>query len=231
MRFRHGRVEIVLHTLQPGEGDDDGALPLLLLHRLGGSSADWPAAAIVWPGPVHALDFAGHGASGHVVGRGYYPEYFLADADLALERVGDRAALVGAGIGGYVALLLAGARPGRIPASLLLPGRGLEGGDAQPDPARRPPSLEDFERHVAEHARDYAPGTDALVARCERDLRPVDYAASFADAAGPLLVSEQAARARPEGPSWLAEVLRQPRTEIVPDDLALALARLRELSG
>ena len=104
MKLRHSRVELTLHELTAVKGE-----PLLLLHALGGQTDDWPAEAITaWPGPVYGLDFAGHGQSAASTG-GYYPELYAAEADLVLEHLGDQAALAGAGVGAYVALLLAGA--------------------------------------------------------------------------------------------------------------------------
>ena len=50
-KLRHGRTELVLHTLREGDGE---APPLLLLHELGGSSARWRDAAAGWPGAVRA---------------------------------------------------------------------------------------------------------------------------------------------------------------------------------
>jgi pimeloyl-ACP methyl ester carboxylesterase len=81
---------------------------------------------------VLAVDFCGHGESEPLRGGGYWPELLLGDADIALEQIG-QAAVIGAGLGAYIALLLAGARPQSVPAALLLPGRGLAGGGPQPD--------------------------------------------------------------------------------------------------
>ncbi len=73
MRLIHRRIEIELHALRAGEG-----VPLLLLHELGGSASQWsPELIESWPGPVHALDFSGHGASDFLEGGGYYSEHFL----------------------------------------------------------------------------------------------------------------------------------------------------------
>ena len=59
MELRHGRIALALRRVREGEGT-----PMLLLHALHGSSADWGSGPAGWPGPVCALDFAGHGRSG-----------------------------------------------------------------------------------------------------------------------------------------------------------------------
>ena len=63
MAIRHGRVSIALHALREAEGP-----ALLCLHAVGGSARDFREAARLWPGPVHALDFSGHGDSGPLRG-------------------------------------------------------------------------------------------------------------------------------------------------------------------
>ncbi len=224
MKIQHGRVSLELHERQTADGES-----LLLLHELGGDSGDWSDGWSGWPGSVYALDFAGHGASGQVRGGGYYPEYFLADADLALERIGDRVVIAGSGIGAYVALLLAGARADRVSAALLLPGRGLSGGGAEPAPDPAPyESAEEWWRRVDEDARRYAPGTDPMASACEHDIRPAGYAAQFASAAKRLLFADAAER---DGatPVWWRAAREATPGEIVPADLAAALTCLRPL--
>src|SRR5262249_24458560 len=86
MRLTHGRITLELHQLAQASGPT-----VLLLHALGGSSADWSApsgAALgeptaTWPGSIYALDFCGHGRSQRLTGGGYYPELLLGDADVA----------------------------------------------------------------------------------------------------------------------------------------------------
>jgi pimeloyl-ACP methyl ester carboxylesterase len=177
----HGETSLALHTLREGSNG------VLLLHELGGASTDWREVVERWPGAVHALDFAGHGGSGWRRGGGYTPELFAADADAALALLGP-CYLVGAGLGAYVALLLAGGRPALVPAALCLPGAGLDGGGAVPDPARRPV--------VPLVGEAMSPDCDPLTRLCDHDLRPVDYAGAFAREARHLLLAEDAA-ARP----------------------------------
>ena len=65
--LRHGRVALALHELRAGTGR-----PLLLLHGLGERSPEKvPSDAEAWSGPVHALDFTGHGQSTITVGGGF----------------------------------------------------------------------------------------------------------------------------------------------------------------
>lgn len=221
MKLVNGRVIVRLHELRPGE-----AMPLLLLHELGGAAADWREADWSgWDGPVYALDFAGHGASGHTRGAGYYPELFLADADLALEALDDCAAVAGAGIGAYIALLLAGSRPDRVPGALLLPGRGLEGGGAEPsfaEEVRDGLARWEAQREVA--AGTYDAGTDPGVCRCEQDIRPIDYVRDFAGAAKKLLFSDEVTEAA--APAWWRVARTESAGTSVSGGCAAAVKRL-----
>jgi pimeloyl-ACP methyl ester carboxylesterase len=211
--LRHGRVSIALHPLREAAGP-----ALLCLHAVGGSARDFREAASLWSGPVFALDFAGHGDSGRLRGGAYHPELLAGDADAALAHVGS-AHLVGAGIGAYVALLLAGGRPDAVPAALLLPGAGLEGGGADPDFASNTqPRWTDFGAPL--------PGCDPAVRRLERDFRPADYAGEFARAARRLLLAEGDF----PRPPWWETVRAGPTATPAPGDLAGALARLAALA-
>jgi pimeloyl-ACP methyl ester carboxylesterase len=214
IRLRHGRVPIALHRLREGSGAS-----LLCLHALGGSAADFREAARRWPGPVFALDFSGHGASGPLRGGGYFPENLAGDADAALAEIGP-VLLAGTGVGAYVALLLAGGRPDAAPAALLLPGAGLAGGGPSPDPS--PDSMALWAEFGAP-----LPGCDPAVRRLERDIRPPDYAESFARAARRLLLAEGDF---PQPPWWQA-VRSSPTVTPVKNDLAEGIAQLAALSG
>jgi len=209
MRLEHGRIALELHELTHRAGPS-----LLLLHALYGSSTDWGEAPAAWPGPVYALDFSGHGQSDWVVGGGYCPELLAADADVALAHLG-RAAVAGAGLGAYVALLLAGARPDTVPAALLLAGAGLDGAGPVPLYDRDLP----VERTESEQAQS---AHDPLVWVTELTVRPVDYAASFAQRARRLLVAENGT-ARPP---WWEALRHHPNCELVNDDVRNALQRL-----
>jgi pimeloyl-ACP methyl ester carboxylesterase len=160
----HNRVQLALHELRVGDG-----VPLLLLHGLGEQSPSTvPAWAATWNGPVFALDFTGHGASTVPAGGGYSAEILLADADIALARLGS-ATVVGRGLGGYIALMLAGARPTLVRGAVVCDGPGLWGGPSGPTSSSYT-TVEDMRT---------TPDPYALI-ELSRDLRPRDYAALFA---------------------------------------------------
>lgn len=191
----HNRVELALHTLRSADGP-----ALLLLHGLGERSPDdVPAAVETWPGPVHALDFTGHGASTMPVGGGYTAEILMGDADAAIQHLG-AATVVGRGLGAYVALLIAGARAEQVRGAVLADGPGLSGG----------PSVPTSQPVFSLDAVESTPDPYAL-AELGRDLRPPDYATAFSrlalqgsDLEQPLTV---AARFRP---AWLAAIAGEP---------------------
>ncbi|MFZ9041935.1 MAG: alpha/beta fold hydrolase [Ilumatobacteraceae bacterium] len=195
----HNRVRLALHTLRPGRVD--AARPtLLLLHGLGESSPtqvpDWAAD---WAGRIVALDFTGHGASTLPAGGGYTAELLMADADVALAHLGE-VTIVGRGIGAYIALLLAGARSDLVRGVVLADGPGLSGG----------PSVATSQPIIVLPNVDRTPDPYALV-ELGRDLRPPDYAATFArlsvqasDLDEPIVVT---AAFRPE---WLSAVAAEP---------------------
>jgi pimeloyl-ACP methyl ester carboxylesterase len=192
IELHHGELKVCLHALRR-EGE---AEPLLLLHALGGSAADWDVGRLAWPGPVYALDFSGHGHSDSVRGGAYHPEYWACDADIALAAIGGRASLVGAGVGAYVALLLAGARAQEITRALLLAGAGLDGGGAMPD----------FERpfQPPQHPRGprlSTPSTDPAVDFSQFGVRTPKYASGFARAARRIVLLEDG---WPRPPWWHA---------------------------
>lgn len=198
-RLRHGRIRLALHRLREGSGR-----PLLLLHGLGERSP-WavPSWAAGWPGPVAALDFTGHGDSDVPAGGGYTCEVLMADADIALEALGGEATVAGRGLGGYVALMIAGARPTGVRGAVIADGPGLAGGGPIPATPWIPPP--DLPRPVG--------GTPDPLALIElsRDIRPPDYAVTFVHQAVSLSGLEEpicvAARVRPP---WLAAVADLP---------------------
>lgn len=206
----HNRVSLALHTLR----SDPDAPTLLLLHGLGESSPDHvPAWAAGWSGRIVALDFTGHGASTLPAGGGYTAELLMADADAAAAHLGE-VTIVGRGIGAYIALLLAGARSDLVRGVVLADGPGLSGG----------PSVATSQPIVVMPAVDRTPDPYALV-ELGRDLRPPDYAATFArlsvqssDLDEPIVVT---AAFRPE---WLAAVAAEPGVGQA-TDIAEALTR------
>jgi len=207
-RLRHARIELALHELRPGTGR-----ALLLLHGLGERSPSaLPAFAESWPGSVFALDFSGHGESGCSVGGGYTAEVLMGDADTALRLLAD-ATLLGRGLGAYVALLLAGARPTHVRGAVLCDGLGLAGGGAE----AATPSV------VFPNPHALAPPDPFALVELARDVRPPDYATAFVRQANELSGLE-----RPfsvccaEKPDWLEAVLREPGVQSASIEDALA---------
>lgn len=211
--IRHSRVDLALHHLRGAEGP-----ALLLLHGLGERSpAVVPPVAAAWPGPVHALDFTGHGASTVPTGGGYTCEVLMADADAALAHLGP-ATVLGRGLGAYVALLLAGARPTDVRGAVLLDGPGLFGGPSAP----ASPSIV----QLAPARERTAPDPYALV-ELTRDVRPPDYAASFAGQASHLSGLEHPVSVAAIGrPPWLEAVV-----EVIGARVATAAEALADYAG
>ena len=203
----HNRIQLALHELR-GSGE---SRPLLLLHGLGDASpASVPAWAEPWPGAVFALDFTGHGASTVPVGGGYGAEMLLADADAALAELGE-VTVVGRGLGAYIALMLAGARPALVRGTVLCDGPGLAGGAVAPT----------SQSFFVLPSRTHAPDPYALL-ELSRDLRPPDYATTFVRLAleGSQL-REPIAVAAIVRPPWLAAVVEEVGVVTAPVDEAL----------
>lgn len=192
--LRHNRVELALHCLrESGDGH-----PLLLLHGLGEQApAEVPVYAASWPGAIWALDFTGHGRSTIPNGGGYTAEVLMGDADAALEHLGP-ATILGRGLGGYVALLVAGARHDIVRGAVITDGPGLFGGPSGPTSpvlVTVPPGVQ-------------GPPDPFVMLELSRDIRPPDYVLSFARAAiehssleSPITVSAMGR------PPWLAAVV------------------------
>lgn len=206
----HNRVSLALHELRGGEGRT-----LLLLHGLGERSPEEvPVYAAGWPGPIAALDFTGHGASTVPAGGGYTAEMLMADADIAVEHFG-QVTLLGRGLGAYIALLVAGARPDRVLGAVLADGPGLSGG----------PSVPTSQAVFTLDVDGRAPDPYALV-ELGRDLRPPDYATAFVRLA--LQSSELTAPVQVTArfrPAWLDAVANEPGVGVAPS-IEEALARL-----
>jgi pimeloyl-ACP methyl ester carboxylesterase len=202
--LRHSKVTLALHPLRAARRT--GVRPLLLLHGRGeATAANVPEAAEPWPGAVFGLDFTGHGASTLPRGGGYTAEQLMADADIALEHLGP-ATLLGRGLGAYVALLLAGARPTLVRGAILRDGPGLAGGGPRPTTPSIP--------WPAERDDGRTPDPFALV-DLARDVRPPDYATSFTRQAGQLSGLEQPISVCSfERPDWLAAVCEEPGVAI-----------------
>lgn len=216
--LQHGRTALALHTLKRAPGRR-----LLLLHALRGSSADWGDDVLAWPGDVYALDFSGHGESDWLLGRGYAPEVFVAETDVAIARLesSEPLCVAGAGVGAYVALLVTAARSDRVAATLLLPGAGLEGGGALPEEIGEDARAEWREEVAAPPRAGGQESPDPLVRRCARDVRPAYYALAFARAAPPLWIAGV-----DEEPPWLAVAREHARAQIAPAETREALRTL-----
>jgi len=206
--LQHSKVRLALHDLRDGDGPQ-----LLLLHGLGERSPETvPPVAEAWPGPVAALDFTGHGESTVPAGGGYTCEILMGDADAALSALGPLT-LLGRGLGAYVALLLAGARPSEVRGAVLLDGPGLFGGPSAP----ASPSVVTLPER-----EPVAPDPYAIV-ELTRDVRPPDYAASFARQAVALSELEHPITVSAVGrPPWLEAVVKEVGVNEAPVDVALA---------
>ncbi len=194
--LRHNHIRLALHELRGGSGRT-----LLLLHGLGERSPDeLPDAMAAWNGPIFALDFTGHGQSTIPAGGAYTAEILMGDADVALAELGP-VTVLGRGLGAYVTLLLAGARPKGVRGAILCDGPGLAGGGPRPGSV-----------HVSsEIPKEPGPPDPFALAELAQDVRPPDYATSFARQATHL-----SGTARPitvcarERPDWLTAVLSEP---------------------
>ena len=204
----HGRVRLALHALRETQG-----CALLLLHGLGERSPEKvPPELESWPGPIAALDFTGHGASTLPPSGGYTCELLLADADAALAHL-RRATVLGRGLGAYVALLLAGARPAAVRGAILCDGPGLAGGG----PTLLPPSIQ-----VPPLGGERPPDPFAKV-ELGQDVRPPDYALQFCAQATALSGLPRPIHVCAEArPAWLAALVEEPGVAVGSLDAALA---------
>ena len=156
------------------------------------------------------------------LGGGYTAEVLLADADAALRALG-QATVLGRGLGAYVALLLAGARPDLVCGAILSDGPGILGGGNGPGS----PLVS------AVDADALRPPDPFALVELARDLRPPDYATSFARLATQSSPLEQPiAVAAVNRPEWLEAVCREPGVVALPLSDALALyGSLKALRG
>ncbi|MEI7593017.1 MAG: alpha/beta hydrolase [Actinomycetes bacterium] len=158
------KARLALHQLTGGAGR-----PMLLLHGLAERTPDAvPDYLAQWPGPVFGLDFTGHGESVIPAGGGYTSEVLMADVDAALASIGS-ATVLGRGLGAYIALLIAGARPDLVRGAILTDGPGLVGGGVRPSS----PQIVPLDPNQATPPDPYA------LVELSRDVRPPDYAVEF----------------------------------------------------
>ena len=206
--LQHGKVRLAVHELRGRSGPS-----LLVLHGLGEQTPEAvPEPAAAWPGPVFGLDFTGHGESSVPAGGGYTCEVLMADADAALAALGP-VTLLGRGLGAYVALLLAGARPADVRGAVLVDGPGLFGG---------PPGPSSPAIVTLPGPSPLTPDPYALI-ELTRDVRPPDYAATFARQAAATSPLETPLTVSTVGrPPWLEAVAAEVGVAAVPAPEALA---------
>lgn len=210
--LRHARVDLALHLLR-GAAPGSACRPLLHLHGLGERAPELaPGLYDSWPGPVYGLDFTGHGASTVPKGGGYTCEVLMADVDTAVAHLGE-VTVVGRGLGAYVAVLIAGARPRDVMGAVLRDGPGLVGGGIAPTSP-----------HVAfvDPATSGPPDPWAF-AELTRDPRPPDYATSFVRQAAHFSpLAEPITVCGVGRPAWLEAVAAEPGVRVASLDDALA---------
>lgn len=216
-RLPHVHVELALHSLRSEAGP-----PLLLLHGLGERSpSEVPTEARAWPGSIHALDFTGHGESSIPAGGGYTAEVLMGDAATALGHLG-QATLLGRGLGAYIALLLAGARPKEVRGIVLCDGLGLAGGGREPGSSSV----------VFPNPEGVAPPDPFALAELARDVRPPDYATAFARQAAQLSGLDQPISvACMDRPDWLEAVILEPGVALASAENALAAYAKLAMAG
>lgn len=196
--LQHNKVQLALHELRAGEGR-----PLLHLHGLAERTPDAvPSHLAGWPGPVWGLDLSGHGASDVAVGAGYFCEALMADVDIAIAHLGP-VTLYGRGLGAYVGLLAAGGRAEEVRGTILTDGPGLAGGGPSPSSPAVPTA-------VGTPPPGGTPDPWALY-ELTRDVRPPDYAATFARQASTRSGLDTAiAVVGVNRPPWLEGVIAEP---------------------
>jgi pimeloyl-ACP methyl ester carboxylesterase len=111
----HTRLDVNEVTLAYRTAGDPGNPPMVLLHGLGDSSADWDTVLpdLATTHHVHTVDLRGHGDSSHP---GEYSFELMRDDVLAFLDATDidTCVLIGHSMGGVVAALLALAAPHRL---------------------------------------------------------------------------------------------------------------------
>ena len=198
IRLQHNKIGLALHELRAGDGR-----PLLHLHGLGERSPEQvPEHLAAWPGPVWALDLTGHGRSDVAVGAGYFCEVLMGDVDTALAHLGP-VTIFGRGLGAYIGLLTAGGRPDLVRGAIVFDGPGLAGGGPWPASPFIPSAVD-----------PPPPGGTPdpwAILELTRDVRPPDYAASFARQAAARSGLETAiAVAGVNRPPWVDAVVAEP---------------------
>lgn len=135
--------------------------PLVLLHGIAGSSADWEATVRhLGQRRVIAFDARGHGGSDWDPGEAYGGDQHFSDVATALDALGvERCTLAGFSMGGGVAIIVAAALPERVSGVVVV--------DTYPQPQMTPGS-----RRIAGWVSRFSeanPGFDPAIARHFRD--------------------------------------------------------------
>ena len=136
--------------------------PIVMLHGITGSSADWQATAARIAGRrMIAFDARGHGESDWDPGEAYAVDMHFADLAVALEALEiDRCVLAGFSMGGGVAIMTAAALPERVAGVAVI--------DAYPHPTQTPGSagIANWVAGVSHDSRWF----DPAISRHFRDL-------------------------------------------------------------
>jgi pimeloyl-ACP methyl ester carboxylesterase len=216
--IRHVRIPLALHCLS--EGPPAGPR-LLLLHGLGEETPEAvPAIVGAWPGSVWGLDFTGHGASYRPLGGGYTCELLMADVDTALHALGP-CTILGRGLGGYVGLLITGARPALVRGLVISDGTGMAGGGVAPGS----PTIDVPSSDVAGLQASGEVGPDPFVfLELSSDVRPADYALTFVHSALTGSISETPISVDVAiKPPWLQAICESPGVQTMNATQALAV--------
>jgi pimeloyl-ACP methyl ester carboxylesterase len=204
--LQHNRITLALHHIREGDGR-----ALLLLHGLGEDAAAMNSLHVAWSGPIWALDFTGHGQSTVPRGGGYSAEILMADVDIALRHIGE-ATIVGRGLGGYIAFLIAGARPHLVKGAVIIDGPGLSGGAIH--------ATSSTEIISAGPRVGHSPDPWAMI-ELSRDARPPNYAITFVRlAVAASQMDEPIAVTTRVNPPWIEAIRAEPgvMTEITLDE-------------
>lgn len=100
---------------------NDGALPLILLHGLGGAAAEWRRVAEHFRERyrVLALDQRGHGDSEHAPAHSYATADYVADLEAFADALGlERFVLTGHSMGGHTTIAFTARHPERVACAL-----------------------------------------------------------------------------------------------------------------
>lgn len=220
--LRHVRTELALHRLRPSLPGAAWGRPLLLLHGLGEHTPSTPPPVTdIWTGPVWGLDLTGHGRSSMPKGGGYTAEALMADVDVALAHLipdddSPPVTVLGRGLGGYVGLLIAGARPELVAGVIIADGPGLAGGGPAPHSSAV----------IRTRLGTPTGGTPDPYALEEltRDVRPGDYATAYVRQAVEFgRVDKPVAVATRSRPPWLEAIASEPG--VVVEGIEAALDR------